>query len=936
MAESLNIHLDSTECAPVVVPEDVTEKLHIPATGDIERIFIHKDNYYENTIVVSNNQIIACTKDSSTALYTLPETERVTDIASIGNTVIVSTNGGPVYLLLKEDAYLLLGRQIPFPTIEFYDSEVKAKKEEHFTSNNYGVDLTYAYDLDIFDEDGADVIGVQVEYMNTSDYDFVYGATHFKEEFWNELDANNRHKNEHAAELLNSVKAKWQEMIASNADKGVFSNPFWAIYGLRLYDDSLLISTPQLISPGDVAPIEVGAKGKWTGTSNYGYTGFTEFIIRLNTCFRLGIKLHDFPTELIEPWRDIVKSVDIYISEDIINTDYSAMTLKGQAFKLDDNTRLTMFQLRNTNEESYISAALSKSVFVKVEEFSIVSTAYNEDLHTIDSLREGYVCDSKKYISNTDRFVGRDLLSSKKYDIKQSLYATEKSLTYNKRLYLLGANEILAPGTKWFNAQKFNAYLPKPLFADYPLISMYPLNWFINPWRSGEAIRNGLLDPPADITMNIAYHIQDMNGSAVVYGQSSNNSNDFKTEYDRYSLNKPDVGSLIIFPNPNCKYAEIEIKNGSNTYRKRVEMMPHPYFPMCSFWYGGNMSLASAVANSSDFAAFAPESRVLPSANKLVSAPAENPFIYSIGSATEFQAKILGAAIATTALSQGQYGQFPLYIFTEDGIWAMEINADGSLAQGKPLPRHVCVNADSITSIDDAVVFVTDQGVMLLRGSEATNISPLMNGRHYSIEGTAKTIVEGQDFFRDLLPALTDNTPFLAFIKQASVAYDYAGERLIFVKKDEKYQYVYKLNTNTWHKVSYGVDLIAPLNSYPECFAQGIIGDKTVVYNLSTILDDTAPENTLKGVIATRPFDLDEPDVFKTIKDVRIRGQFPKGAAKFILLGSNDGINFYTISTLRGKSWKMFRMIILADLSKDDRISWVDVQYETRFTNKLR
>ena len=76
--------------------------------------------------------------------------------------------------------------------------------------------------------------------------------------------------------------------------------------------------------------------------------------------------------------------------------------------------------------------------------------------------------------------------------------------------------------------------------------------------------------------------------------------------------------------------------------------------------------------------------------------------------------------------------------------------------------------------------------------------------------------------------------------------------------------------------------------------------------------------------------------MLKTIIDVRVRGQFPKGAVKFILLGSNDGVNFSTISTLRGKSWKLFRMIILADLDPTDRISWVDVQYETRFTNKLR
>jgi hypothetical protein len=110
----------------------------------------------------------------------------------------------------------------------------------------------------------------------------------------------------------------------------------------------------------------------------------------------------------------------------------------------------------------------------------------------------------------------------------------------------------------------------------------------------------------------------------------------------------------------------------------------------------------------------------------------------------------------------------------------------------------------------------------------------------------------------------------------------------------------------------------------------------TKVLDLSTVLDAAESKTPTKGVIATRPLDLGEPDVFKTITDIRVRGQYPKGAVKFILLGSNDGVAFYTINTLRGKAWKLFRIIILADLQPTDRISWIDVQYETKFTNKLR
>jgi hypothetical protein len=328
----------------------------------------------------------------------------------------------------------------------------------------------------------------------------------------------------------------------------------------------------------------------------------------------------------------------------------------------------------------------------------------------------------------------------------------------------------------------------------------------------------------------------------------------------------------------------------------------------------------------------------------------------------------------------------------------------------------VCVNPDSITSIDNAVIFVTDKGVMLLQGSQVVNISPNMNGRHYTIENTARTVIEGQEFFKDFIPVLTDSTHFMAYVREATIAYDYPGQRLVFIKKDEKYQYVYKLDTQTWHKVAYGIDLLAPVNSYPECLVQGygtgikkvlyasvyiqyderyvtdittalrralpnltereveyyLEGDGyidvtclndddyefvyveldevwqtapklseiqipgTRIYDLSTILDAADSRIPTRGVIATRPFDLGAPDVLKTITDIKIRGPYAKGGVRFMLLGSMDGVNFYVIGTKGGKAWKLFRLIILANIEPTERISWVDVIYEEKFTNRLR
>jgi hypothetical protein len=332
----------------------------------------------------------------------------------------------------------------------------------------------------------------------------------------------------------------------------------------------------------------------------------------------------------------------------------------------------------------------------------------------------------------------------------------------------------------------------------------------------------------------------------------------------------------------------------------------------------------------------------------------------------------------------------------------------------KPLSREVCSNPDSITSIDNAVVFVTKKAVMMISGSQVANISAYMNGRHYIPNESAQNTIGRQEGFAEFIPAVTDEDPFMLFMQDAKVAYDYTGERLVFISPSNKdFQYVYKVDTQTWHKVAFeGFDLVQPLNSYPECLVLGVaeksfpeiyctenmssldsyellekyekyFGDNltyleqflymgervplygltdeeiinlqnmleedsvyteidlgtretTCVYDLSTVLDASRKQETAKGILITRPFDLGMPDVYKSITNIRIRGDYDKENVKWFLQGSENGRDFYTLTSLRGKSWKMFRIFILADLEPTERISWIDIDFEPRYNNRLR
>lgn len=991
-AESLNVSLDHSELAPSFIPEDVTKELGLPEDLQAEKVFVHKTANYENFITAQRDiydkilYLFGWTGGVRQTICSLEDKEEIQNVTSIGNTVIVSTSIRPIYILFKDGKYLFLGDAIPMPTIEFFDKETPIKDLPE------GSRASLSYPSALLNTSHIEVVGAQAYAADESINDAA--VIDFIHVYWNRLDEDGNHEIEGAGKVVADMKTLYDGLKKSNSEKGVFNSPVWVTFGVRLYDGSLKMSVPYMVSGGIETPVDIFAIRDNQALGAY-------YFLRMNHYYQLGVRLHDYTEQQIKPWTDIIKGIDVYMSEDINALDWKTMSVEERT---DNGTNVFAKFKVSGLEGNYFDYAASCTTFAKIAEFAIDDTFYKSGTPSINEIREDYVIDMKGKILNEDRM--GSLLSDEDYTFIWSAYKG-KSTTFNNRVLTFDLSESLSSGPTWLLSQRYNSALPIPrMNVNLDGAAMaYPAWW-----------ENATFEDTSEIINHhyyLTYYLKSGLGEeATVYGVSNEDAR-FSMDFNRNQLGnlKPIAFSLFIYPDHRCK--RIDVTRDGKTFA--MDMKPHPYLPNCSFAYVNDyLYFMSEGAPEKEEPA---EKKTLGSPNKIALSKMDNPLFFDPSSFYTFQSKVLGVAIATTTLSQGQFGQFPLYVFTEDGIWAMETAADGSFVTSKPLSRDVCVNPDSITSIDNAVVFVTDKGVMLLQGSQVVNISPNMNGRHYTIEGTAQAVIEGQEFFKDFIPVLTDSTHFMAYVREATIAYDYPGQRLVFIKKDEKYQYVYKLDTQTWHKVAYGIDLLAPINSYPECLVQGKeykdhtlvywyvthnssqeefdyladrirvkmpdLSDETIrgflyddraidvtdiseddrewlvnemdyynvatdyeetdstssftrIYDLSTILDAAESRIPTRGVIVTRPFDLGAPDVLKTITDIRIRGPYAKGGTRFMLLGSMDGVNFYVIGTKRGKAWKMFRLIILANIEPTERISWVDVIYEEKFTNRLR
>ncbi|MCR5568654.1 MAG: hypothetical protein K6G31_05200 [Paludibacteraceae bacterium] len=98
----------------------------------------------------------------------------------------------------------------------------------------------------------------------------------------------------------------------------------------------------------------------------------------------------------------------------------------------------------------------------------------------------------------------------------------------------------------------------------------------------------------------------------------------------------------------------------------------------------------------------------------MVSAPA-NPYVFPPGLAFHFGSPVTSAGVATREISSAQTGQYPLCVFTEGGIWSMELGTAAFYSRQVPISAEVSTGR-RVLPTPFGIVFLTRAGVKLLQG----------------------------------------------------------------------------------------------------------------------------------------------------------------------------------------------------------------------------
>ena len=336
--------------------------------------------------------------------------------------------------------------------------------------------------------------------------------------------------------------------------------------------------------------------------------------------------------------------------------------------------------------------------------------------------------------------------------------------------------------------------------------------------------------------------------------------------------------------------------------------------------------------------------------NYIIQSIVDNPFIFPAeGYHRVGTGEIIAMSSNTVALSDGQFGQYPLLAFSKDGIWALSVADTGYYNAIHPLSREVCNNARSVTQTDGAVFFTSEKGLMVVVGSQVKCVSEQLSGRTDNYAATMFTRIRLGNM--------------KSFFRNCHIAYDYRDSLLWIFSNSAAANccLIYSIKSGSFSKYGFATTL-QPVNNYPDYLIQRYSDGKVFSLlerpDINTDYSDGQNYKQYSANMLTRPMKLENAMALKTIMQVRHISQFSpyeitaseevdgetqtttteyKAAITFRMFASNNLEDWVELSSLRGVPWKFYRFRLdFENLIATDRFAGTMLITQERRTDKLR
>lgn len=870
-------------------------------------LYVHETGNYRHLIAIASSAIYWFLQDGSLGstkpIKSFDYEASVLSVNSIGNTLIIVATDGIHYALWVDSGYKNLPQKPPFVEIAFSISD---DYPENYS--NGGVDAEGS-------TNGFREAFQQTTYSCNDVFNKV--KMPLIDSLFRDLECLTI-KEDKQSDITQSIYAlvnRTNNLIARN---GRFYANFFVRYCYRMFDGSMIMHSSPVFIPVQVPDsYMVLSANASQNTTNYLLDTYDDFTFQredgkgnkskvniTNVAFYyyprnvdLNYTILDAKRDELEEWKDVIKSVDVFITPPITNIDTSEKILSLRS--LHRNYKLGHGLLSLTFESNGIRIGETSVHFP-----SLSVDAYRNKLKNTSAFYK--VCSLK--ISDLTNYTTKKLPVDKNAVYQVSLQEQMKD-DYKTH------NSLFAKGSYVYN-HRLNLYgMKEKLFQGFNGSVMFPGQYILK------------YDDSTDNLM-YRYKIQ-----KIVVSLNTTSGTKYVESSDKF-FSRHDIDSFIIsnlvkfYPDSRADKMAIFCKDSSDNDVIFV-------FPLeqCAE-LNGSMHMGDFTDNLEQYKVDSFDytvDDVVELSNKIYTSESDNAFYFPLnGINTVGIGTIQGIASTTRALSQGQFGQYPLMAFSTDGIWAMEVSSKGTYSSIHPISREVCSNPKSITQLDQSVLFATNRSISRIAESQVVSMSDVLDGPGFNIYGLGKFL----NFFNDneedsdtvkstkaQMRQLIDFTSSpIEFFQRCQVIYDYKNSRILCLdvtqtSKNSTADTValcYSIKDNAWSTFLIQ-NVLTAINSYPHPYIQYRDGS-VMVLDKGYDYEDTTEYH---GIIVTRTLKFDEDNVPDSITGYI--HSLTSGIIPIMwLYGSNDNQNWHYIGRLGGMkssymathSYRFFRIAL--------------------------
>jgi hypothetical protein len=379
------------------------------------------------------------------------------------------------------------------------------------------------------------------------------------------------------------------------------------------------------------------------------------------------------------------------------------------------------------------------------------------------------------------------------------------------------------------------------------------------------------------------------------------------------------------------------------------------------------------------------DNAIINDTNRLQVSEQSNPFLYPAMNSYRVgnpDTTILDITTAQEQVSETLFGQYPLYVFSDNGISALQQGTGLVLyANIHQFSNDVLLHRGSWCAIPGgAIVFATHFGIKVLTGRATQDISEAMFGVLDSSDQVSHLPLLTDKLSDNKISQLSlamvgnDQHSFANFLLQPLIiGYDYFNNEIILAPKHDQsilppvnetpleYTYNFCLKSNYWYRnwSSY-VGFLPHEGGWKGVIGRYTVSEDIEVDNEQQLIfcdlnkeivpshwDDSREESIY---LHSRPF-IAESVGYKHLEQVLIGLSIPENSrfTSFLLYGSNDQDTWYCISAIDVHvspisrinvpravgNWKYFTYVMI--LPRDNvNLAFIQSIFTYPFTNKLR